>query len=35
MKANKNAESFQPIEFSLSKFDSLDPTYQTSKAKIR
>ena len=22
---------FQPIEFSLSKFDSLDPTYQTSK----
>ena len=26
---------FQPIEFSLSKFDSLDPTYQTSKARIR
>ena len=26
---------FQPIEFSLSKFDSLDTTYQTSKARIR
>ena len=26
---------FQPIEFSLSKFDSLDPTYHTSKARIR
>ena len=26
---------FQPIEFSLSKFDNLDPTYQTSKARIR
>ena len=26
---------FQPIEFSRSKFDSLDPTYQTSKARIR
>ena len=26
---------FQPIEFSLSKFDSLDLTYQTSKGKIR
>ena len=35
MKANENAESFQPIEFSLSKFGNLDPTYQTSKARIR
>ena len=26
---------FQPIEFSLSKFDRLDPSYQTSKARIR
>ena len=26
---------FQPIEFSLSKFDRLDPSYQTSKANIR
>ena len=26
---------FQPIEFSLPKFDRLDPTYQTSKARIR
>ena len=26
---------FQPIEFSLSKFDRLDPTYQTSKARFR
>ena len=25
---------FQPIEFSLSKFDRLDPSYQTSKARI-
>ena len=35
MYANKIAGSFQSIEFSLSKFDSLDPTYQTSKARIR
>ena len=26
---------FQPIEFLLSKFDSLGPTYQTSKGRIR
>ena len=26
---------FQPIEFSLAKFDRLDPSYQTSKARIR
>ena len=26
---------FQPIEFSRSKFDRLDPSYQTSKARIR
>jgi len=25
---------YQPIEFSLSKFDSLDRSYQTSKARI-
>ena len=33
MKADKTAKSFQPIEFSLSKFDNLDPTYQTSKKR--
>ena len=26
---------FQPIEFSFSKFDRLDPSYQTSKTRIR
>ena len=35
MKADEIAESFQFIEFSLSKFGSLDPNYQTSKARIR
>ena len=31
----KLLDLFQPIKFSLSKFDSLDPLYQTSKARIR
>ena len=35
MKLIKMLNYFQPIEFSLSKFDSLDPTYQTSKTRVR
>ena len=35
MKLIKMLNLFQPIEFSLSKFDRLDPSYQTSKARIR
>ena len=31
----KLSSLFRRIEFSFSKFDSLDPTYQTSKARIR
>ena len=31
----KDNWSFQPIEFSLSRFDTLDPSFQTSKARIR
>ena len=34
MKLIKMLNLFQPIEFSLSKFDSLDPTYQTSKQSV-
>ena len=35
MKANKVAEFFQLIEFSISKFDRLYPIYQTSKARMQ
>ena len=35
MKLIKLPNLFQPIEFSLSKFDRLEPSYQTSKARIR
>ena len=34
MKLIKKLNLFQPIEFLLSKFDSLDPTYQTSKREF-
>ena len=35
IEANKIAESFPTYQLSLSKFDRMDPSYQTSKAKIR